>query len=78
MNAARANALKRYDEIWRPYIFRDVIVGYRMSDGREFTTNLGECYSEFMTGPNLQELANYIEARTGAVAVWLISCKRVI
>ena len=54
----------------RPYV-HNVVAGYRTFDGCEFDIELGECFSEYQSGPSLFHLADYVAYLTGAKAVWL-------
>lgn len=79
MNATRANAIKRYDSIWRPYVFSKVVADVTYYSGNRTTLEIdGECYSEFEAGPNLRELADYVSS-IAPTAQWigLHSCQLV-
>jgi len=65
--------LKSYSAIWRPHVFNNVIANYTDSAGEKFSVNVGQCYSEFTSGPNMQHLADHVASFTNARWVSLAS-----
>lgn len=59
--------------MYRPYIFDRVTA---QVGGKPFVSILGNCYSEFKSGPNLVQLANSInELNDDCKSIGLLDCR---
>ena len=79
MRLSALERLRRYDGIFRPLGFADVVATARMDDGRVSRVAIeGVCYSEYESGPSLFMLADAVaEIVPGVAWVGLQSCRPV-
>ena len=79
MGLSALDRLRRYDGIFRPLGFADVVATARMGDGSVTTVAIdGVCYSEYESGPSLFMLADAVaEIVPGVAWVGLGSCRPV-
>lgn len=71
-------AIKRYDPIWRPHCFDRVTVNGKPDGATGYSdlfSVIGPCFSEFSSGPNLRELADFSASLFGYGFYGLSECR---